>query len=222
MCRCKTLSRSAAAHATGLLLPRPRPVRRVGSTPTAAVPTPSRMLRSRSVLHPAPSRVPEAPRWQCACYMSGHTAVHDLSGTIDDGTLAAESDDGSVAIDGSIDDSTGELTGTYRYDTDNGSVTGSAEELGACSINRGSGGQGTFSYAHYVGQGTGAVSFCYDAYSIPDQFTVSTRNGVKYTTGGLVSGSKTVSISIDDEPVVFVNISAPRSSTAWEYTLGCL
>ena len=112
--------------------------------------------------------------------------------------------------------------GRFSSTSGSGTVTGSAQALGSCSVNQGSGGRGTFSFAHSVGFGAGAVTFYYDAYTIPDAFTVSTANGVKFTTGGLVSGSASISIPIDNEPTVFINVSAPRSGTLWEYNLGCL
>ena len=146
-----------------------------------------------------------------------------LRGDIDNtGEFNVSSDDDALTIEGSVD-STGSVSGTFTNNSNSGTITsGSIEDLGSCSVSRGSGGQGTFSYSHFVGTGMGTANFYYNAYSIPDAFTVTTSSGTKFTTQGLVSGSNSVDISINDEPVVFINVSAPRSGTQWEYTLGCL
>lgn len=103
-----------------------------------------------------------------------------------------------------------------------GTVNGSTEPIGACNVARQSGGQGTFSFAQFIGPGQGDVVFDYQAFSIPDQFIVRTAQGLKFDTGGLVSGSASITIPIDNEPIVFVSVRAPRNGTAWNYTLGCL
>lgn len=150
-------------------------------------------------------------------------SVHTLDGSImGDGSFDVQDQSGNLTINGSVDSASGDVTGTFSSTSGSGTVTGSAQALGSCSVNQGSGGRGTFSFAHSVGFGAGAVTFYYDAYTIPDAFTVSTANGVKFTTGGLVSGSASISIPIDNEPTVFINVSAPRSGTLWEYNLGCL
>jgi hypothetical protein len=149
--------------------------------------------------------------------------VHTIDGTImGDGTFSVQDQAGSLTINGVVDDVSGDVTGSFSSAMGDGTITGMAEALGDCSVSQGSGGRGTFSFAHFVGFGTGRVLFFYDAYSIPDAFTVSTASGVKFTTNGLVSGSNTISVPIDEEPTVFINVSAPRSGTAWEYNLGCL
>ena len=156
--------------------------------------------------------------------------IFNLSGTVStggrfnvDGCLAGTSGcatDDMLSIRGTVDGKT--ISGTYEHGSDNGSVSGSVASLGDCETSFGSGGEGTFSFAHFVGYGTGASEFFYDAYSIPDKFTVSTSKGQKYTTGRLVSGSDTVNLQLDDEPTVYVNVSAPNAGTAWEYRVGCL
>ena len=156
-------------------------------------------------------------------FVSQGSQPQQVSGSIDeDGDFNVANDDGSLALNGSVD-TTGEISGLFSDGTSSGTITsGSIEDVGSCSVNQGSGGQGTFSYSHFIGHGVGTVRFFYDAYFVPDAFTVTTGAGIKFTTRGLVSGGETVSISIDNEPIVFVNVSAPRSGTQWVYTLGCL
>jgi hypothetical protein len=103
-----------------------------------------------------------------------------------------------------------------------GTLTGSTQPFGECNAQTSSGGQGTFTFAQFIGFGQGAVTFSYQAFTIPDQFIVRTNVGERFNTGGLVSGSQTVSIPINNEPLVFVSVAAPQSGTAWNFSLGCL
>ena len=168
-------------------------------------------------------RPPDAGSPLHGTFVSQGSQAQQVSGSIDeDGDFSVTNDDGSVAINGSVD-SAGGVSGSFSDGPSSGTITsGSVEDVGSCSVNQGSGGQGTFSFSHFIGHGMGTVRFRYDAYSIPDDFTVTTATGTKFSTGGLVSGSQIVSIPIDDEPIVFINVSAPRSGTQWEYSLGCL
>jgi hypothetical protein len=103
-----------------------------------------------------------------------------------------------------------------------GSSSGTVQGLGACNTAQESGGRGTFTFAHYVGGGSGTVTFYYNAYDIEDQFVVRTVVGERFSTPGLVSNSQTVQIVLNDEPIVFVSVSAPDQGTVWDYTLSCL
>ena len=62
---------------------------------------------------------------------------------------------------------------------------------------------------------------CQDAYSIPDQFTVSTFDGIVFGTPGLVSGSGTQNLNIPRNGILVVSVNAPLDDTAWEYNLSC-
>lgn len=164
-----------------------------------------------------------------AVFQDGST--YDLTGTVGpDGEvrLTGTHEDGSgLTINGTQDGQT--FTGGYTREDDSGSAVddgtaeGEARDIGTCEETQGSGGQGTFTNAHFVGNGPGEVSFFYDAYSIPDAFTVR-GPGVDFDTGGLVSGSATVpfAVSQSGSVVLFVSVSAPEDGTAWEYSLGCL
>ena len=62
---------------------------------------------------------------------------------------------------------------------------------------------------------------CQDAYSIPDQFTVSTFDGIVFGTPGLVSDSGTQNLNIPRNGILVVSVNAPLDDTAWEYNLSC-
>lgn len=155
--------------------------------------------------------------WQDGCF-------YPLQGVID--TLGAFSVNGldgagsSLAIDAVL--SAGFVSGSCDRDGANGEVDGSSEELGECNSQNTSGGQGSFSFAHFIGQGTGEIDFWYDALAQADAFIVSTHQGIRYSTGGPVSGTGSHTITIDDEPIVLISIYAPESGTIWHYSLGCL
>jgi hypothetical protein len=72
-----------------------------------------------------------------------------------------------------------------------------------------------------VGQGGGDSTFDYDAFDIPDAFTV-TAGTHGFSTMRPVSGSGTAMITVDESGFVFVSVSAPESGTEWEYSLSCL
>lgn len=113
------------------------------------------------------------------------------------------------------------IQGTLSGALGTGMVSGKPEAIGACNQVQQAGNQGTFSFAHRLGNGTGTSSFFYNAFSIPDAFTVLYGAGLQYSTGGLVSGSKTIPLALNGNPTVFVLVSAPDSSTAWNYSLSC-
>jgi len=147
--------------------------------------------------------------------------VDPIVGTVDDdGTLTLESDDGALTIEGDI--VSGSLDGTWTRPDETGVVTGTVEAIAACEAVQASGGQGAFTNVHFVGAGSGDVEFFYDAYTVPDAFTVSVGGATRFSTGALVSGSQTAIVSIAGEQFVFVSVSAPESGTSWEYALSCL
>jgi hypothetical protein len=159
--------------------------------------------------------------------------IYELNGIIDaDGTVSINgmSEDGdTLNISGTIDED-GNYQGDYDVtdadtgETDQGSSNADVSDIGACSASQGSGGQGAFTYAHFLGEGPGSVTLFVDAYSIPDAFTVSGPGGLSYTTGGLISGSRTITLTTSQlGPITaFVSVSAPEDGTSWEYSIGCL
>lgn len=135
-----------------------------------------------------------------------------LDGTADNGAT-------QIQVNGAVD-SSNQASGTYTASQGSGSFNGRASEFGVCEEVQNSGGQGTFSFVSDVGMAGGAVTFFYDAYSIPDAFTLRSNSVAVFSTGGLVSGSGSTTF-IAPSSIVFVNVSAPNSGTAWEYSLSC-
>ena len=115
----------------------------------------------------------------------------------------------------------GQASGTFSGYLGNGTATGNTAALGKCQQITSSGGQGTFVRAHNLGATSGVSVFTYDAYSIPDQFTVSTGGTTVFGTNGLVSGSGRANVPLNGSGIVFVAVNAPQSGTAWEYQLSC-
>jgi hypothetical protein len=114
------------------------------------------------------------------------------------------------------------VNGSYTVNGQTGAVTGSSGPIGQCNTSSSSGGQGTFSYAYNVGDGTGAFPFSYQMYSIPDQARiVDTAGRELFNTGGLVSGSGSLTVLLAGEANVVVLINAPNSGTAWDFSIGC-
>ncbi|MCP5176600.1 MAG: hypothetical protein H6997_03480 [Moraxellaceae bacterium] len=142
------------------------------------------------------------------------------------------SDNGIITADGSSKDGANTLTLNGTIDSVfnvvgsfigymKGSLTGTRNDLGGCQVQQNSGGQGTFVKAHNMSSSSGVSVFFYDAYTIPDQFTVSTFDGVLFGTPGLVSGSGTQNLNIPRNGIFVVSVNAPRGGTAWEYNLSC-
>lgn len=136
-----------------------------------------------------------------------------LNGTANSGAT-------QVQINGAIDPASRQIAATYSGTEGMGAVIGSASEFGNCETVQNSGGQGSFSFVSDIGMVGGVVSFTYDAYSVPDAFTLRNGGAVVFSTGGVVSGAGSTSFTAAS-PIVFVNVSAPISGTGWEYALGC-
>jgi len=170
-----------------------------------------------------PNRVPVAVNGQCVLQ---NGFVYVLTGTVDqNGALSCSGPRAGVlgellVLIGLID--VNGFAGTCSLNGTAGTCTGTQLAFGTCNTAQESGGQGAFTFAHYLGNGSGTVTFTYQAYSIPDQFVVRTAAGERFTTGGLVSGGSTVNLQLNNEPIVFVSVSAPNNGTLWNYTLSCL
>ena len=126
---------------------------------------------------------------------------------------------GNLSINGTLNGS--DFSGSYSSTQGNGSVVGTSSAIGQCQTQQASGGQGTFTKAYSMGATNGLVDFSYEAFQIPDAFTLQTAGLVAFSTGGLVSGNGATSIPLAGSSVVFVSVSAPQSGTAWEYSMGC-
>lgn len=180
---------------------------------------------------PTPATPPAATTPVQGMYLTNSGTTYSLTGTVStSGQVSASGSNGSngVSVTGTVNSST--VSGTVALTTNGtttgtGTLSGQTHTLGACQTNASSGGQGSFSYAYYMGTTGGTVSITYDMYTIPDRLDVYTiNNGSKVTlfsTGGLVSGGDTVSFSVVPDATVFVGVSAPTSGTAWDFSLGC-
>lgn len=93
--------------------------------------------------------------------------------------------------------------------------------VGACQTSSQSGGNGTFSYAYNLGKTEGSFTLSYDMYTIKDAMTVIGGGRTLFTTGGLVSGRRSMTLTYEGDASVIVNLSAPESGTQWTFTIGC-
>lgn len=89
----------------------------------------------------------------------------------------------------------------------------------ACSAQANSGGQGNFANRYDFGSSR-LLSLTYDAFDVPDQFSVFDGSGNIAGTGGLVSGAGTLNFTVTGR-FVTVKVSAPTSGTAWNYSISC-
>jgi hypothetical protein len=135
-------------------------------------------------------------------------------------------DNTAVSIAGSVAVAAGTLSGTFRTNSSTGTLissgnltAGAIAQQGKCSTNTQSGGNGTFSFAFNVGK-AGTVALTYNMFSIPDALTLLSDGATVFSTGGLVSGSRTIDV-VSTSSLVILNISAPNSGTAWEVRVGC-
>lgn len=92
-----------------------------------------------------------------------------------------------------------------------------------CGIATNSGGSGVTTTAHELGLTPGLVTVVYNAYSIPDQFDIFYNGALVGSTGGMVSGSGTLSFNYPANPSTKIQVTATgqNSSTAWKYTVNC-
>ena len=114
-------------------------------------------------------------------------------------------------------------------DTDCGAATEFECECNLCTTQcptqQRSGGQGFTSFTVELFKNRGTIQVFYEMYSIPDELNVYYEGSTIFSTGGLVSGSTTVSVPYgsDDSTstVVTVEVNAPRSGTAWIVSVTC-
>lgn len=184
---------------------------------------------------PAPSALPTAMGVDTSLagtIVDTANTVYPASGTIDaSGAYAVTgtaSNGNTVSVDGTADATNMSLSGTYSERNQSGSVVASGNvsggkiaSLGQCASTTQSGGFGTFSYAFDLGRDSGTFDLSYDMYSIPDAMTIVLGSQVLFSTGGLVSGGKSLSLQYSGGDTVFVNVSAPDQGTAWTFTIGC-
>ena len=116
----------------------------------------------------------------------------------------------------------GTYSTTQNGVTRNGTVTSNQQPIGECQTQQSSGGQGAFTKSYDLGRDSGMFSLTYEMFGVPDALEVRSSSGaVLFSTGGLVSGSKTVNVLFSGGRIVFIVLSAPNQGTAWNYSLGC-
>lgn len=85
-----------------------------------------------------------------------------------------------------------------------------------------SGGQTIQSFYVALDSSRGYVTLTYEMYGIPDQLELMYEGATIFSTGGLVSGSRTITRLIDgDDEFMYVKVTATNSGTAWDFTLTC-
>jgi hypothetical protein len=202
----------------------------VGNIP--GLPTPQSIVDSTAPAQPLPFASSDNTPLT-GTMVDSQNRIYQANGTIDaDGDFSASgnsADQLRVSIAGRVTTTSG-TTGQACSQTNSlGQVlktctltTGSKiVPLGVCQTRSESGGNGTFSWAYNLGPDTGRFTLTYDMVSIPDAMTVIGGGGVLFSTGGLVSGSRTLTIPYSGDSTVIVNLSAPNSSTQWSFTIGC-
>jgi len=94
-----------------------------------------------------------------------------------------------------------------------------------CDDTRTSGGQGTTTFDVIMGASQGTFQLTYDMFSVPDSLTASYDGVEIYTTGGLVSNGRTVTLgygsAASTSEVITIVVFAPTTGTAWEVAVSC-
>jgi len=97
--------------------------------------------------------------------------------------------------------------------------------ISKCNEDGNSGGIGGVDATHTLGDNGGIVSVTYEMFSIPDGMDIIYNGQTVASTGGLVSGSRTLSFnyqpSLTDPDFCRIKVNAPRSGTAWNYRIKC-
>ena len=91
-------------------------------------------------------------------------------------------------------------------------------------IEQESGGQGTIQREFGLGSTPGIFRVKYEMYTVPDRLDVIYRGTTVASTGGLVSGSNTLSfnyVPVANDYTVTILVTAPHSGTAWDYAAYC-
>lgn len=148
--------------------------------------------------------------------------VVDVTATAPDGDSVKLNGTVNPSINGAAGIAQGAVTRTVSSGgTGSGSWSGTSESLGACQTVSRSGGAGTFAYAFNLGRSSGSFELRYEMFSVPDGMAVVVGGKTVFKTDGLVSNSKTQNVTYLGGDTAIVNMFAPNSGTAWNFTLGC-
>lgn len=88
-----------------------------------------------------------------------------------------------------------------------------------CTAVADSGGRGSFARRYDFSAGK-TITLSYDAFNIPDEFTVFDSTGQVAGTGGLVSGRGTLTFTSASRTVT-VKVNAPTANTSWNFSIAC-
>lgn len=107
-----------------------------------------------------------------------------------------------------------------------GVVTIRDDDMQPCGVSTPSGGQGVTETRHNLGETAGVVSLQYNMFSVPDMAEIFYNGNLVATTGGLVSGTGTLTFAYPgpgngNDSFCMVRITGNNNSTGWNYTMGC-
>lgn len=88
-----------------------------------------------------------------------------------------------------------------------------------CPGGSGSGLQGTYSRLVNVGEGLGSFTFSWQAFSIPDSFSIS--GAASFSTGAVSGGGSATITKTSAGAWITVTVNAPLPGTVWSYSVGC-
>ena len=89
-----------------------------------------------------------------------------------------------------------------------------------CNVQTTSGGAGTTTTVHNLGQSAGTFAFRYQAYTIMDRFQVI-YEGAPLLDTGIVAGGTTVNLTYAGSATTVTVIVTGPSGTGWDYTVNC-
>ena len=94
-----------------------------------------------------------------------------------------------------------------------------------CPTNQSSGGQGFTSFSVDLFKTSGTIEVSYQMYIVPDELTIYYEGNTIFSTGGLVSGGSSNSVTYGSptstSTVVTVEVNAPNSGTQWVVSVTC-
>jgi hypothetical protein len=118
-----------------------------------------------------------------------------------------------------------EYVGDYFYNS--AQATQKAYEatsacIAQCPSTQKSGGQGTTTLTIDLLRDSGKFEVEYHMYDIKDELTILYENNVIFTTGGLVNGTQTTTVSyVGSSTTIRVIVNAPTANTRWDVSVGC-
>jgi hypothetical protein len=94
--------------------------------------------------------------------------------------------------------------------------------IAQCPSTQKSGGQGTTTLTIDLLRLSGKFEVTYDMFTVPDELTITYEGNDIFSTGGLVAGARTTTVSYaGNSTVIQVTINAPLDGTQWDVFVGC-